>query len=70
MREVQMKGVPYRQLTGPAAAALFAAAFDLISPANAQTFRSSSARPTAMPTSLRARRQTNLRVISSAGRTK
>jgi hypothetical protein len=41
MREVQMKRVPHRQLTVPAAAALFAAAFGLISPANAQTFSSS-----------------------------
>jgi hypothetical protein len=41
MREVQMKRVPRRQLIVPAAAALFAAAFGLISPANAQTFSSS-----------------------------
>lgn len=41
MREVQMKRVPHRQLTVPAAAVLFAAAFGLISPANAQTFSSS-----------------------------
>ena len=42
MREVQMKRVPHhRQLTVPAAAALFAAAFGLISPASAQTFSSS-----------------------------
>ena len=41
MREVQMKRVPHRQLTVPAAAALYAAAFGLISPANAQTFSSS-----------------------------
>lgn len=41
MREVQMKRVPHRQLIVPAAAALFAAAFGLISPANAQTFSSS-----------------------------
>jgi hypothetical protein len=41
MREVQMKRVPRRQLILPAAAALFAAAFSLISPANAQTFSSS-----------------------------
>jgi hypothetical protein len=41
MREVQMKRVPDRQLAVPAAAALFAAAFGLISPANAQTFSSS-----------------------------
>ncbi|WP_247516325.1 hypothetical protein [Bradyrhizobium sp. 190] len=36
-----MKRVPHRQLTVPAAAVLFAAAFGLISPANAQTFSSS-----------------------------
>ncbi|WP_417021119.1 hypothetical protein [Bradyrhizobium algeriense] len=36
-----MKRVPHRPLTVPAAAALFAAAFGLISPANAQTFSSS-----------------------------
>ena len=41
MREVQMKRVPHRQLIVPAAAVLFAAAFGLISPANAQTFSSS-----------------------------
>ena len=41
MREVQMKRVPRRQLIVPAAAALFAAAFGLISPASAQTFSSS-----------------------------
>jgi hypothetical protein len=41
MREVQMKRVPDRQLAVPAAAALFAAVFGLISPANAQTFSSS-----------------------------
>jgi len=41
MREVQMKRVPHRQLIVPAAVALFAAAFGLISPANAQTFSSS-----------------------------
>jgi hypothetical protein len=41
MREVQMKRVPHRQLIVPAAAALLAAAFGLISPANAQTFSSS-----------------------------
>ena len=41
MREVQMKRVPHRQLIVPAAAALFAAAFGLISPASAQTFSSS-----------------------------
>jgi hypothetical protein len=41
MREVQMKRVPRRQLIVPAAAALLAAAFGLISPANAQTFSSS-----------------------------
>ncbi len=41
MHEVQMKRVPHRQLTVPAAAALYAAAFGLISPANAQTFSSS-----------------------------
>jgi hypothetical protein len=41
MREVQMKRVPHRQIIVPAAAALFAAAFGLISPANAQTFSSS-----------------------------
>ena len=36
-----MKRVPRRQLTVPAATALFAAAFSLISAANAQTFSSS-----------------------------
>ncbi|WP_456628125.1 hypothetical protein [Bradyrhizobium sp. URHC0002] len=36
-----MKRVSYRQLIVPAAAALFATAFGLISPANAQTFSSS-----------------------------
>jgi hypothetical protein len=41
MQEVQMKRVPRRQLIMPAAAALCAAAFGLISPANAQTFSSS-----------------------------
>jgi hypothetical protein len=41
MREVQMKRVSHRQLIVPAAAVLFAAAFGLISPANAQTFSSS-----------------------------
>jgi hypothetical protein len=41
MREAQINGVPHRQLIVPAAAALFAAAFGLISPANAQTFSSS-----------------------------
>ena len=41
MREVQMKRVRRRQLIVPAAAALFAAAFGLISTANAQTFSSS-----------------------------
>jgi hypothetical protein len=41
MREVQMKRVPHRQPVVPAAAALLAAAFGLISPANAQTFSSS-----------------------------
>ena len=41
MREVRMKRVPHRQLIVPAAVALFAAAFGLISPANAQTFSSS-----------------------------
>ena len=41
MREVQMKRVPHRQLIVPAAAALLAVAFGLISPANAQTFSSS-----------------------------
>ena len=41
MREAQMKRVPRRQLTVPAATALFAAAFSLISAANAQTFSSS-----------------------------
>jgi len=41
MREVQMKRVPHRQPIVPAAAALFAAAFALISPAGAQTFSSS-----------------------------
>jgi hypothetical protein len=41
MREVQMKRVPHRRPIAPAAAALFAAAFGLISPANAQTFSSS-----------------------------
>ena len=41
MREVQMKHIPRRQLIVSAAAALFAAAICLISPANAQTFNSS-----------------------------
>jgi hypothetical protein len=41
MREVQMKHVPHRQPIVPVAAALFAAAFALISPAGAQTFSSS-----------------------------
>ena len=41
MREVQMKRVPCRQPIVPATVALFAAAFGLISPANAQTFSSS-----------------------------
>src|SRR5215213_521230 len=41
MREVQMKHVPYRQPVVPAAAALFVAAFGLISPADAQTCSSS-----------------------------
>jgi hypothetical protein len=41
MREVQMKRVPHRQLAVSACAALLAAAFGLISPANAQTFSSS-----------------------------
>ena len=41
MREMQTKHVPHRQLGVLAAAALFAAAFGLISPANAQTFSSS-----------------------------
>jgi hypothetical protein len=41
MREVQMKRVPHRRPIVPATAALFAAAFGLISPANAQTFSSS-----------------------------
>src|SRR5438874_12379375 len=41
MREVQMKRVPPRRPIVPAAAALFAAVFGLISPANAQTFSSS-----------------------------
>ena len=41
MREVQMKRVSHRQLIVPTAAALFAAAFGLISPASAQTFSSS-----------------------------
>ena len=41
MREVQMKRVPHRQPIVPAAAALFAAAFALISPVGAQTFSSS-----------------------------
>ena len=41
MREVQMKRVSDRQLIVPTAAALFAAAFGLISPASAQTFSSS-----------------------------
>ena len=36
-----MKRVPHRQLVAPAAAALFAAALGLISPAGAQTFSSS-----------------------------
>jgi hypothetical protein len=38
---MQMKRVPRRQLFAPATAALFAAAFSLISAANAQTFSSS-----------------------------
>jgi hypothetical protein len=38
---VQMKRVSHRQLIVPTAAALFAAAFGLISPASAQTFSSS-----------------------------
>ena len=41
MREVQIKRVSHRQLIVPTAAALFAAAFGLISPASAQTFSSS-----------------------------
>ena len=41
MRDVPMKRVPHRRPIGPAAAALFAVAFGLISPANAQTFSSS-----------------------------
>jgi hypothetical protein len=41
MREVQMKRVSHRQAIVPVAAALFAAAFGLISPASAQTFSSS-----------------------------
>lgn len=41
MREMQTKHVPHRPLIVPAAMALFAAAFGLISPANAQTFSSS-----------------------------
>ena len=41
MREGQMKRVSHRQLIVPTAAALFAAAFGLISPASAQTFSSS-----------------------------
>jgi hypothetical protein len=41
MREVQMMRVSDRQLIVPTAAALFAAAFGLISPASAQTFSSS-----------------------------
>ena len=41
MREVQMKRVFHRQPIVPVAAALFAAAFGLISPASAQTFSSS-----------------------------
>ena len=41
MREVQMKRVSHRQPVAPAAAALFAAAICLISPAGAQTFSSS-----------------------------
>jgi hypothetical protein len=41
MQEVQMKRAPHRQLMVPAAAALFAAAFGLISSADAQTFSSS-----------------------------
>ena len=40
-RDVQMKRVPHRKFAVPAAAALLAAAFGLISPANAQTFSSS-----------------------------
>ncbi|WFU14947.1 hypothetical protein [Bradyrhizobium sp. CB3481] len=41
MRDVQMKRVTHRQPGAPAAAALFAAAICLISPAGAQTFSSS-----------------------------
>ena len=41
MREVQMKRVSHRQLIVPAIAALIAAGYGLISPANAQTFGSS-----------------------------
>src|SRR5947199_9454275 len=41
MRDVQMTRVPHRRPIVPAAAALLAAAFGLISPANAQTFSSS-----------------------------
>ena len=41
MQEVQMKRVSHRQAIVPAATALFAAAFGLISPASAQTFSSS-----------------------------
>src|SRR3954454_13632964 len=41
MREVQMKRVPHLQPVVPDAAALFVAAFGLISLANAQTFSSS-----------------------------
>jgi hypothetical protein len=41
MRELQMKRVSHRPPIVPAAAALFAAAFGLISPASAQTFSSS-----------------------------
>ena len=41
MREVQTKRVSHRQLIVPTAAALFAAAFGLISPVSAQTFSSS-----------------------------
>jgi hypothetical protein len=41
MQEIQMKRVPHRRPIVPAVAALFAAAFGLISPANAQTFSSS-----------------------------
>jgi hypothetical protein len=41
MREVQMKRVSHRQLIMSSAAALIAAGYGLISPANAQTFSSS-----------------------------